>query len=128
MNIEIDEGQRQMIVLALAELALSRPGWDWTLGETAKRFDGEAMFAEFKRLNADRVKAERAPLGFPLIAQTDDPLMLEWLGNAKARAGAFVRSVAEAGLHADYDNYPLIRPFLMEMRLKYREYEPEVNR
>lgn len=65
MTVDIDESQRQMILLALAELALSRPGWHWTLGETAKLFQGEALFEEFKRLNADRVKAERMPLCGP---------------------------------------------------------------
>ena len=62
MKIEIEEGQRQMILLALAELALSRPGWDWTLGETAEKLQGREMFEDFKRSNADRVKESRQPL------------------------------------------------------------------
>jgi hypothetical protein len=56
------EGERQMILLSLAELALSRPGWDESLGEIADRFEGREMFEAFKRTNADRVKAERGPL------------------------------------------------------------------
>lgn len=47
-----DEGERQMLLLAIAELALSRPGWDWMLGEVADRFEGRAMFDQFKKLNA----------------------------------------------------------------------------
>jgi hypothetical protein len=35
----IDESQRQMLLLALAHLAIERPGWDWTLGELAKKCD-----------------------------------------------------------------------------------------
>lgn len=69
MKYEIEEGDRQMILLAIAELALSRPGWDWTLGRLAELLstsataaDGRLMFEEFKRCNADRVKAERGPL------------------------------------------------------------------
>lgn len=56
MKIEIEEGERQMILLALAELALERPGWDWTIGETAEKFGGREMLAEFKRCNADRIE------------------------------------------------------------------------
>lgn len=58
------EGQRQMIVLALAELALSRPGWDESIREIARHYDGEGlpMFEGFKSSNADRVRAERGPL------------------------------------------------------------------
>lgn len=59
---KVEEGYRQMILLAIAELALSRPGWDYALGEIAESFRGREMFEEFKRLNSDRVKAERAPL------------------------------------------------------------------
>ncbi len=125
MTIDLEEGNRQMILLAIAELALSRPGWDWTLGELAKQLDGEQMFTEFKRLNADRVKVERMPLTLqPLVSQSDDPELLEWLSNAKDKAGDFVRNLAEAGLRADPQNYPVLRPVLIEMRKKYPAYEP----
>jgi len=59
-----------------------------------------------------------------LIAQNDDPELLEWLAKADTDAGAFVQSIARAGLHADHENYPLIRPLLLMMREKYPEYEP----
>ena len=59
-----------------------------------------------------------------LIAQNDDPELLEWLANAAMRGGSFVGSLARAGLHADHSNYPLIRPLLVVMREKYPEYEP----
>lgn len=65
--MSLDEGQRQMMLLAIAELSLSRPGWDDALGEIADVLRGRAMFDEFKRLNADRVKGERLDLsGKPL--------------------------------------------------------------
>ena len=60
----LEEGQRQLVLLALAELALSRPGFDWTLGEIADLFFGREMFEGFKRSNADRVKASHGPFGF----------------------------------------------------------------
>jgi hypothetical protein len=53
MTIEIEEEDRQTILLALAEVALSRPGWNDVLGEIAAKFGGLDMFAEFKRLKAD---------------------------------------------------------------------------
>ena len=44
-----DEADRQMVLLALAELALRRPGWDQTLRRLAARFDdGGKWFDAFK--------------------------------------------------------------------------------
>lgn len=57
-----DEGERQMLLLAIAELALSRPGFNDTLGEIADKLHGRQQFEEFKRVNGDRVKAERGDL------------------------------------------------------------------
>lgn len=59
-----------------------------------------------------------------LIAQNDDPELLEWLAKADTDGGGFVSSIARAGLHADHENYPIIRFVLMAMRRKYPEYEP----
>jgi hypothetical protein len=59
-----------------------------------------------------------------LIAQTDDPELLEWLAKASQEGGGFVSSVARAGLVADHENYPAIRSFLLWMREKYPQYEP----
>jgi hypothetical protein len=58
------ESERQLILLALAELALSRPGFESALREIARRYDGEGlpMFEGFKKSSADRVHAERMPL------------------------------------------------------------------
>lgn len=57
--------QRQMILLALAELALSRPGFEEHIREIARHYDSEGLplFESFKTGNADRVKSERGPLG-----------------------------------------------------------------
>jgi hypothetical protein len=44
-----------------------------------------------------------------MIAQTDDPELLEWL--------------AKANQEGD-ENYPLLRPVLIQLRAKYPRYEP----
>lgn len=59
-----------------------------------------------------------------LIAQNDDPELLEWLANADRSGGGFISSLASAALRADHENYPLIRPLVLQMRGKYPEYEP----
>lgn len=62
--------------------------------------------------------------GLGLVAQTDDPELLEWLANADHNGGGFISSIARAGLVADHDNYPLLRSLLFVMRAKYPQYEP----
>ncbi len=51
-NLPLDEGQRQALLMALAHLAIERPGWDWMLGEIAKPIDnpGPEMYNQFKKL------------------------------------------------------------------------------
>lgn len=58
------EGQRQMILLALAELALSRPGWDDAIRRIARNYDQPnlSLFESLKANNADRVKETHKPL------------------------------------------------------------------
>jgi hypothetical protein len=51
----MEESDRQATLLALATLALHRPGWNWMLGEIAEKLQGRQMFDEFKRLNNDRI-------------------------------------------------------------------------
>jgi hypothetical protein len=59
-----------------------------------------------------------------MIAQEDDPEILEWLANAADRGGSFISAVARAALVADYENYPILRPVVLHMRAKYKQYEP----
>jgi len=40
----------------------------------------------------------------------DDVELADWLLNAQSFAGDFLRSLAEAGLRADHENYPVLRP------------------
>lgn len=60
-TITIDESERQMILMALAHLAVHRPGWKWTLGETAKKMDNVVdgqprLFNEFWKLRHEVVR------------------------------------------------------------------------
>ncbi len=59
-----------------------------------------------------------------LIAQSDDPELLEWLSKAAAEGGGFISALARAALVADWENYPFVRPILLVMRQKYRRFEP----
>lgn len=47
------EEQRQMMLLSIAKLALSRPGWDFALGELADLMAGREMYEAFKSHGAD---------------------------------------------------------------------------
>lgn len=47
MQVEFEEAERQAILLALARLAVDRPGWDLMLGEIADKLNpllGEGTF------------------------------------------------------------------------------------
>lgn len=54
-TIVIEEGDRQAILLALAELSIARPGWVFMLSEIALKMDNKTeegfpqMFEQFRR-------------------------------------------------------------------------------
>lgn len=52
-----EEGDRQLVLLALANLALLRPGFDHALRTLAGRFgmDGDGLFEQFKEWNRGQV-------------------------------------------------------------------------
>lgn len=51
------ESDRQMIVLALAHLAVERPGWETTLrAMAAERFGAESMFDDFRKLHKEALR------------------------------------------------------------------------
>jgi hypothetical protein len=52
-----------------------------------------------------------------------DPSLIDWLLNAQTNAGDFLRSLAEAGLRADAENYPLLRPALLVLKNRYPQYD-----
>jgi hypothetical protein len=43
-------------------------------------------------------------------------------------AGDFLKNVGRAAQHADHENYPKLRPFLLEMKAKYPQYHTEKAR
>jgi hypothetical protein len=55
----------------------------------------------------------------------DDPELFTWLAAAAAVGGGFVKTLAEAGLRADPENYALLRPVLLEFKAKYPKYAPK---
>lgn len=50
-----DEADRQMLLLAIAELGLRRPGWGWTLRCLATRLLDHNEFDGFQKSSADIV-------------------------------------------------------------------------
>ena len=57
-KVEITEEERQLILMALAHLAVERPGWDDALSRIAMLMDnvvpdlGPELYRAFKRLHA----------------------------------------------------------------------------
>lgn len=54
--MKVSEEDRQMILLALAELSLRRPGWLDALERVAGTFDGREMFNGFRATSADMIE------------------------------------------------------------------------
>jgi len=120
---------RRLILLArhpLYEMLefLSDQVLDAQLRNTSHLRDAGDVKAWLIELAEDVRRSRNVDMRRYLIAQTDDPELLEWMAKARDRGSHFISSMATAGLIADHENYPLIRPALMELRLKYREYEP----
>ena len=57
----------------------------------------------------------------PRVAYEDSELM-DWLLNARQSGGGFVNAIAEAGLRADLENYPILRPVLLQLKERYPAY------
>ena len=65
------------------------------------------------------------PIASPLIAAEDEELQ-DWLyGVMSGRpvpAGDFLKAIVDAATRADWQNYPLLRPVLLQLRDKYPQY------
>jgi hypothetical protein len=128
--LSLDEAERQMVVLAFAELSLSRPGWNDSLLEIAQRIDrpGAPMFARMKTSNADRVRAERSPLvgRGPVNLHEDDEDIRRWIHGINqgdpVPAGSFLHNFAAVVCQADFENYPLLRPSIIALKAKFPKY------
>jgi len=82
MTVDLDEEQRQMILLALAELSLRRPGWHAALGDMASQFCGREMYDAFRKTSDDIVPP--IPFNPALLSSRDrhqilDSLMACWM-------------------------------------------------
>jgi hypothetical protein len=127
--LKLAEGERQMLVLALAELALSRPGWDDALRRIVVRIDnpGMPMYESLKASNADRVKEDRGPL-IParMILEQDNEDVRRWVHGINqgepAPAGDFLYQFALVICRADCDHYPILRPSLLALMQKNPKY------
>lgn len=71
-TVELEEADRQAIVLALAKLTFTRPGWRWYLRTIAERLSAVTMFDE---------SVEQGPevkLDVERVAQRLDPGSENW--------------------------------------------------
>lgn len=59
--VNLNQAQRQLVLLSLAKLSLARPGFDHALGEVARKLLGTQTFEEFKSHGPD--PAEWAAFG-----------------------------------------------------------------
>jgi hypothetical protein len=55
-TVTLEECERQATVLALALMALLRPGWDDFLGRIAAKMGAREMYEQFKYANRDTIK------------------------------------------------------------------------
>jgi hypothetical protein len=94
-HITIDESERQAMLLALAYLAVDRPGWDYMLNELAKKLDnvkdGRAqMYDEFRKTReaiklVDRLKSNQlAPCSDPRVQEM---ILHAWVGEDELGSG-----------------------------------------
>ena len=78
-DLKLDEGERQVVLLALAHLANERPGWDDMLNRVALRIDNEdpkhpgraVMYDAFKTVHTGR----DCPLG--ILGMKMAPILFE---------------------------------------------------
>ena len=56
-----------------------------------------------------------------MIANQDEE-MFYWLDAVRVRGGSFLSNLAITAFAADWVNYAILRPVLLEMKKKYPEY------
>jgi hypothetical protein len=57
------------------------------------------------------------------VTSANDMELYAWLNGAHAKAGDFLKAIAEAAFRADESNYAILRPALLELKAKYPKYE-----
>ena len=56
ITVTLEDGQRQMMVMALADLSLRNPGWVWAIRQIAEKLRANDMYNQFRELRADLVR------------------------------------------------------------------------
>lgn len=126
--LKIDECERQMLILAMAELALSRPGFDHPLKAIAQRIDNQvdSMYDAMKRLHADRIAADSVIMPPFFFLRDDKEELRRWIHGINqhepTRPGEFLTKFASAVCMADAANYPILRPAVIELQAKFPKY------
>lgn len=73
VDVHLDEGQRQMVLLALAKLAIERPGFMYALEEIARLMDNmdadnrPELFHQFHKLHSEGAPAPAPGGKFPEV-------------------------------------------------------------
>jgi hypothetical protein len=67
MILDIEEGQRQLILMALAHLSIERPGFDWALNQIAVKMDNISkdraiLYDEFRELRSSNLLLDATDL------------------------------------------------------------------
>jgi hypothetical protein len=125
--LKLDEGDRQLLILALAELALLRPGFDDALRRISQRIDRpiDSMYDAMKRLNNDRVTPADAKIPFCVLRDDEEDLR-RWIHGINqhepTRPGEFLSRFASAVCMADASNYPILRSAVIELQAKFPKY------
>ncbi len=52
----------------------------------------------------------------------EDGELSQWLTAALNLGGSFIKTIAQAALRADEDNYAILRPVLLQLKDKYPKY------
>ena len=75
-------------------------------------------------LSSDRAAAafdELDPEDAPTSWSTD-PALQDWIMGAVTYGGDFIKTLAQAAQRADAENYPVLRPALLQFRIKFPKY------
>jgi hypothetical protein len=54
--------------------------------------------------------------------RSTDQELSTWILNVSLHAGGFLSTLAEAAMHADPQNFAILRPVLLQMKKKYPDY------
>jgi hypothetical protein len=69
VRLELEEGERQMLVMALAHLSVERPGWDDALNRIAVRIDN---MKDGRAVMYDEFRVIPSPTNAKTVKLTDD--------------------------------------------------------